>query len=143
MADTPADARPPPELENNAEAGLLPPHGGALPAERVGGARVAPAARRGGAGQLEAAAAHPHPGGPLVGGTAAAFAAAPAAAKAALKSGHDAEVKASHGAGGATDPTHSNAGQQMGGAPSISGNNRIMDSRRVRYGVPQGRRTDG
>jgi len=140
MADVPpADARPPNLLPDDEPAAVRPPPGVA-PVERVGGVRVVPA---GGdhaavAAALLAAPAHPA-GGPLVGGAAQAFEAAPAAGAAALK-GHDDEVKALHG--GHHDPTHSKGGSK-GVEQGISGANKVMDSRRTHYGVPQGRRTGG
>jgi hypothetical protein len=148
--NNPAD----PALANNAEAGPPEPPPAdaaaaahALQAERVGGARVAPGgAPAHCAGALAAedvgAAAVRHPAGALVGGVGRAFADAPGTAKAAL-AGHDAEVKATHGAGAGHDPTHSKAASKKGIDPGISGTNKIMDARRAHYGVPQGRRTDG
>lgn len=142
QADTPADAHPPPALGEEGEHPPPPgPQGHHHPVPAAG-------AVAGGLGYPLADLAPPppnQPGGPLVGGAAAAFAATPSAADAALK-GHDDEVKALHGAGGghSHEPTHSKGGSKKGVGPGgISGANRIMDSRRAHYGVPQGRRTGG
>jgi hypothetical protein len=143
MADTPADARPPPLVgEDEAEpepAGAHPPRGDA-PVERVGGVRVVPGVAAHPLAGALATPPHNPPGGPLVGGAAAAFAGAPRAGAAALK-GHDDEVKALHG--GPPHASHAKAGQKKGVDPGISPANKVMDPRRTHYGVPQGRRTGG